>query len=1162
MGGDYSRMTFKPDHDYRGVLKQQGRVGLDADHNELVDIVDRRWRAESIDIMGRTVVPISDPDNRHAFEILPSGPSQFTIGRGRMYVDGLQIECRGAPPMEYDARLGETRGTNPLPSSDQPYYPNAPLAPGSGVGDTDLVYVDAWEREVTAVEDPGLREIALGGPDTATRIQTVWQVRVLDDVGSVGCPDPIGRWETLIAPSSGRLTAQAVQPPASDDPCILSPTGGYRGLENRLYRIEIHDGDVVGAARFKWSRDNGSILTEVEAIQGGNQLTVRRIGRDANLRFRIGDWVEITDDPTEFDLTAGFMAQVTNIDDAHRVITVDRPVPATFDATQPANHTRIRRWDQSVGVDADGLLAVAAGPIAIEDGIEVLFGPNGGTLKAGDYWVFAARTADGSIEELTDAPPRGVLHHYARLALITWANPWQQSVVSDCRDLWPPGGCCTEVVWPGEDIQAAIDRLPDAGGCVCLKAGVHRIRTMLRIRRPRVELHGESIGAIVRGDDPQALLHISADDVSVHDIRFEVIGRGARAVIVIDNGMDVAIHDCELIAQVEGGPNTTIVGVIVTGGTTATIERNEIREVSVGVLAMKAPRIDVIDNRVFARTARLAGGAIPWGLAGVATISVFGPCRVEQNELEGFWVGVYLSRESALSVIARNRITRFGTANMAPVAALQQLIPTLDPALELFAIDCAAPGAVISANTIDVANERQGGIHVLGPMTRIEENQVGSNLKVWAMPSPRAIFLDAPTDNDRISESIVRENVLTGPQTGIEVRAVAAVGAERVQIIDNLYRGVRMPVGFAGGFAVRAPVLRNSRVARNEIAFAPVAVGLGARTAMPGNIVVGNRIVDGNFGCVFIAQSALNASDNVISRAAVVGIALDRATHAQVSHNAIDTSPIGVFSLAGVSVTVRSNTITDGRVGVSAAREIALVIDGNRLEDLTTNAIFAFAVVGLSIRHNHVARCAHEIVPGGFQFGAAIFSALASTTTIESCDVLDTGLQPDGTLLAAMTFAILGLIVANVRVRANRIDNPILEALPVHFGITLAIGTRADVGDNAVSGAGGQPLIEARQFIFGPALLRFADVICSGNRCVQQILGPAFPGSASISLGASHLSAANNQVRASTPAYASFQTFANPRISAMGNITSGQWLLSAASLFAPALAPSNHIQVP
>ena len=58
MAGDYTRATFKPRSDHAGVLMQQGRVTLDADWNELVELLDRRLRAETIDIIGRCVVPM------------------------------------------------------------------------------------------------------------------------------------------------------------------------------------------------------------------------------------------------------------------------------------------------------------------------------------------------------------------------------------------------------------------------------------------------------------------------------------------------------------------------------------------------------------------------------------------------------------------------------------------------------------------------------------------------------------------------------------------------------------------------------------------------------------------------------------------------------------------------------------------------------------------------------------------------------------------------------------------------------------------------------------------------------------------------------------------------------------------------------------------------
>ena len=59
----------------------------------------------------------------------------------------------------------------------------------------------------------------------------------------------------------------------------------------------------------------------------------------------------------------------------------------------------------------------------LEDGIQVTFGTAlpGGEFHAGDYWVFAARTADASVEQLQQAPPRGVHRHFGRLALVTFA---------------------------------------------------------------------------------------------------------------------------------------------------------------------------------------------------------------------------------------------------------------------------------------------------------------------------------------------------------------------------------------------------------------------------------------------------------------------------------------------------------------------------------------------------------------------------------------------------------------------------------------------------------------------------------------------------------------------------------------------------------------------
>ena len=405
---------------------------------------------------------------------------------------------------------GSRAGSIPFLTEKQPYYPNAPAAPNEG--GPHLVYIDVWEREVTSVEDPDLVENAVG-VDTTSRLQTVWQVRVLSNVGAnATCGDPdeqVPGWLDIIRPSAGRLTTKAIGVASPDDPCLIPPSGGYRGLENRLYRVEIHDAGKVGTATFKWSRDNASVATGISAIEGDKTLTVDRAVWDSVRRFSPGDWVEITDDWREFSRAPGEIRRIATVVDSSRAITLDAALTAGLfpvngqNLTTPERHTRIKRWDQ-VGIvrDSDGntyvdldaaggtgLIEVPAAntSLILEDGVEVTFTtvPNNGAFRSGDYWVFAARTADASVEELEAAPPRGVHHHYCRLGLVTFPDQ-----VIDCRIFWPPsfGGdgesCdCTICVTAEQQnqgtftIQQAVNQLlQTGGGTVCLGPGIFNLK--------------------------------------------------------------------------------------------------------------------------------------------------------------------------------------------------------------------------------------------------------------------------------------------------------------------------------------------------------------------------------------------------------------------------------------------------------------------------------------------------------------------------------------------------------------------------------------------------------------------------------------------------------------------------------------------------------------
>ena len=160
-------------------------------------------------------------------------------------------------------------------------------------------------------------ETALGGPDTTTRIQTVWQVKLLqvtDPGGTLSCDTPFPQWNEMLQrnlidiPNVGRMAARSQTVEPSPDPlCTLPPNAGYRRLENQLYRVEVHQGGSLTQARFKWSRDNGTVEARMEQDANGNlisgsQIIVAEIGKDGLLTFAsdpLPEWLELSDDRYE-----------------------------------------------------------------------------------------------------------------------------------------------------------------------------------------------------------------------------------------------------------------------------------------------------------------------------------------------------------------------------------------------------------------------------------------------------------------------------------------------------------------------------------------------------------------------------------------------------------------------------------------------------------------------------------------------------------------------------------------------------------------------------------------------------------------------------------------------------------------------------------------------
>lgn len=445
-GGDFSnnfdRHMYRRKH-FTRVLTQQGRVQLDADGNEQAAILWHYLQTLARDLIGPHGGPFSaEPgfEVEPGFKIVPfpdqrDGISDLCIGHGRYYVDGLLCENEE----ELYARKEED-SVELVTYYNQPAYPldkvQDPLPPELPF----LVYLDVWERHVTAIEDPTIREVALGagGPDTATRAKLVWQVKIMmdenrDEADFPDTRDSVedrwnewvkNRWNEWVKkwqpPNRGELKARAKEETDDDaNPCIVSPEARYRGIENQLYRVEVHrggaawDGNTKGredAATFKWSRENGSVAFPIEGLPG-KILTLENLGRDSRLSLKVDDLVEIEDDDYILKGLAEPLLTVEAVDPIDMRVTLDRE-PSARVGQYPEKYRLLRRWDHGDEGSKNGALEQGALLIKedtwleLEDGVQIYFqsptewGIVDYTVQQNDDIGSIAKGANTTVEEL------------------------------------------------------------------------------------------------------------------------------------------------------------------------------------------------------------------------------------------------------------------------------------------------------------------------------------------------------------------------------------------------------------------------------------------------------------------------------------------------------------------------------------------------------------------------------------------------------------------------------------------------------------------------------------------------------------------------------------------------------------------------------------------
>lgn len=442
MTGDITRNTFDPAKGFTSVRAQQGRVTLDADTNEQADIARYDTREGRREIIGRAAAPLDAPG--FGVSVRNGTP---TLSAGRFMLEGISL-----------SNLDDVALDGP-----QPFWTDAALPSADG---TWLAYLEAWEISLSAVETPAIREVALGGPDTATRERLVWQVRWLPLAAGATCAAAADQLRTLANRFDGTLNPK-LDAASVTGPCIVSEAAAFRGLENQHYRVEVHDGTIDGSGdptgtspTFKWSRDNGAVVGTIVSVQSTAPLilTVDRLGPGGTEGFERGLTVEIDSMKRQLAGQPGILAIIEDVAGDTLTVTLQGASLAQFQALRAEEGVVLRRWDSG------GAVALLPGAdIDIEASLQVQF--TQGEYRSGDHWSIPARTSivsgrqtqldwphtNGAFERLR---PHGPARHRAALAILNRAGgSW--TLTHDCRALFPPLASTLSIAKAGGEGQSA-----------------------------------------------------------------------------------------------------------------------------------------------------------------------------------------------------------------------------------------------------------------------------------------------------------------------------------------------------------------------------------------------------------------------------------------------------------------------------------------------------------------------------------------------------------------------------------------------------------------------------------------------------------------------------------------------------------------------------------
>ena len=279
----------------------------------------------------------------------------------------------------------------------------------------ELVYMLAAEQEVSAVEDPALADVALGGPDTTQRRRILQHfVRCPSESGTCeGSQDAFERSladhgltfdpAEMRARSAARLKVSFPAAAGSSQPA----TGDYLGAENQLIRVMIAGiDDATGQPTIVWGFDDASFLYRIQtAVPGSGTTTLTLVSApvDSYHYPQQGQAVELLRDAvklTDTDYIASSTGFVSTVTDAYQptgrtLVIAGGPgepggYPGDYLVAERTPQLYLRAW-QAMAEAQPGK------PVPLGDtGVCVTLTSSNG-FHVGDFWHFALRPIQPTI---------------------------------------------------------------------------------------------------------------------------------------------------------------------------------------------------------------------------------------------------------------------------------------------------------------------------------------------------------------------------------------------------------------------------------------------------------------------------------------------------------------------------------------------------------------------------------------------------------------------------------------------------------------------------------------------------------------------------------------------------------------------------------------------